>query len=92
MKRKTWVLLVGNIAAFLPALYIAYLAMSGGLGVNPVEKLIRETGFWALLLLVASLLVRPIVVSGRAKWLMPLRRTFGLHGFFFVLCHFLFFL
>jgi len=80
-----------------PAVWLVILAFTDQLGANPIEKLIRETGTWALIWLSASLSVTPIrAIAGRLKppgfqilaQLGPMRRTFGLTAFCYALLHF----
>ena len=80
-----------------PAVWLVILAFTDQLGANPIEKLIRETGTWALIWLSASLSVTPIrAIAARLKppgfqilaQLGPMRRTFGLTAFCYALLHF----
>jgi sulfoxide reductase heme-binding subunit YedZ len=80
-----------------PVVWLVTLAFADQLGANPIEKLIRETGTWALIWLSASLNVTPIrAIAARLKppgfqilaQLGPLRRTFGLTAFCYALLHF----
>ncbi|MEL6841247.1 MAG: protein-methionine-sulfoxide reductase heme-binding subunit MsrQ [Pseudomonadota bacterium] len=67
--------------------WMFYLALTGGLGVEPINALEREYGELALQLLVLGLLVTPL-----RKWtglnLMKFRRAIGVSAFFLVLAHF----
>jgi len=80
-----------------PAVWLVTLAFTDQLGANPIEKLIRETGTWALIWLSASLSVTPLRgLAARLKppgfqilaQLAPLRRTLGLTAFCYALLHF----
>jgi sulfoxide reductase heme-binding subunit YedZ len=80
-----------------PTVWLFILAFTDQLGANPIEKLIRETGTWALIWLSASLSVTPLRgLAARLKppgfqvlaQLAPLRRTFGLTAFCYALLHF----
>jgi len=75
----------------LGALYagwLFFLALTGGLGVEPITALEHLYGEIALQLLVAGLAVTPL-----RQWLglnlMPFRRAIGVLTFFFVLAHLL---
>ena len=51
-----------------PVVWLVTLAFADQLGANPIEKLIRETGTWALIWLSASLSVTPIrAIAARLK-------------------------
>ena len=75
------------VGALLPLWYF-YLALSGGLGVEPVNGLELALGDLAMKTLVIVLAITPL-----RKWtglnLVPHRRAIGLIAFFYVLCHLL---
>ena len=64
-------------------------AFQNSLGSNPIEAITRSTGWWALLLLMATLAVTPLRRVFGAAWLLRLRRMLGLFAFFYVCAHFL---
>jgi len=68
--------------------WLFFLALTGGLGVEPITALEHLYGEIALQLLIAGLAVTPI-----RQWLgvnlMPFRRALGVLTFFFVIAHFL---
>ena len=90
--------LAGHVLGLLPALYLVLLGFFDGLGANPIEWLTRNTGKWALILLLASLAVTPLAKGvGKVglgakiinfKKVMPWRRLLGLYAFFYALLHF----
>ena len=59
------------------------------LGPEPIDTLTRETGQWALRLLLASLAITPLRVWLGWRVLAPLRRTVGLLAFAYALMHLL---
>ncbi len=76
----------------LPFAWLAFAAFSNGLGPDPAEVVMHETGEWALRLLALTLLVSPL-----RKWtgwtvVMKLRRMLGLFAFFYGCVHLLAFL
>jgi methionine sulfoxide reductase heme-binding subunit len=73
--------------ALLPLAKLALDAATGGLGVEPVEALVRRTGWWALTLLVATLAVTPLRRVTGAAWLIRLRKPLGLVAFVFATAH-----
>lgn len=79
---------LAHVLSLVPFFWLTLMSVTGGLGVNPVEKLTHESGKWALVLLLLSLLVRPVVQSLKLKKLMPWRRILGLYAFFYALGHF----
>jgi sulfoxide reductase heme-binding subunit YedZ len=86
-----------------PALWLAGAWAGGGLGPNPLDRLLHVSGRSALLLLLVTLAVSPLrrlsVQLARAvhartgkrladwNWLIRLRRMLGLFAFFYALLH-----
>jgi methionine sulfoxide reductase heme-binding subunit len=82
-KAVVWVL------CLLPAADLARRALTGALTANPIEYITLQTGFWALVLLLATLAVTPLRrLSGRNE-LIRFRRLLGLFAFFYATLHFL---
>ncbi len=79
---------VAHVLCLLPLAWLLYLTfVTGNLGANPVEYIIRYLGDWALRFLLIALAVTPVrILTG---WLVVarLRRTLGLYAFFYVLLH-----
>ncbi|WP_370161633.1 protein-methionine-sulfoxide reductase heme-binding subunit MsrQ [Limimaricola soesokkakensis] len=67
--------------------FLFWQALTGRLGVEPINALEREYGDTALKLLVAGLAVTPLMKYTRVS-LLKFRRAIGLLCFFFVLAHF----
>ncbi len=76
-------------ACLLPALWLAWRAGAGDLGANPIETLARETGTWALRMLVATLAVTPLRRLTGWNSLTRFRRMLGLFSFFYATAHLL---
>lgn len=88
---------VGRIKALLFVLCLLPLAATlwqalSGQAVNPVETLTRDSGSWALNLLLASLTITPLRRLGAPGWLLRLRRMLGLYAFFYASVHLLIYL
>ena len=81
----TWVI---YMLGALPAPWLFYQGLTGGLGVEPIKALEHEYGELALQLLVLGLAITPL-----RKYLglnlLKFRRAIGLLCFFFVTCHLL---
>lgn len=75
--------------AVLPAAFVIAEGIRGKLGANPIAEALNAFGLLALVLLIVSLACTPLRVVLGVAWLQPLRRTFGLLGFFYVVLHFL---
>jgi len=75
--------------AALPGAFFIVEGVRGKLGANPIAETLNAFGLLALVLLIASLACTPARLVLGVAWLQPLRRTFGLLGFFYVTLHFL---
>ncbi|MFK7752518.1 MAG: protein-methionine-sulfoxide reductase heme-binding subunit MsrQ [Sedimentitalea sp.] len=81
----TWlVYLVGAI----PAPYLLYLGLTGGLGVEPIKELEHELGEFALQLLVLGLAITPLRRFAGVN-LIKFRRAIGVLTFVYVFLHLL---
>lgn len=74
------------MAGFVPALWLWYLGLTGGLGAEPIRALERELGKVALQFLLAALAVSPIRRFVGLS-LIRFRRAMGLLAFYYVLQH-----
>lgn len=81
----TWFVYLGGA---VPAVWLFYQGLTGGLGVDPVKVLEHEYGLLALQLLIFGLAISPLRRFIGLN-LMKFRRAIGLLGFFYVLCHLL---
>jgi sulfoxide reductase heme-binding subunit YedZ len=99
---------VASFVAFTcPALWLWGEWLTGSLGVNPLNRLLRFTGEWALIMLTITLAVTPLrrfsvwlsqVVHARYgkrmsdwNWMVRLRRQFGLFTFSYACLHLAFY-
>ena len=71
----------------LPTLIWAYQFVIGGLGVNPIEKLMHNLGELALRLIIATLLLSSFAQFKYLRSLQMIRRMIGLFAFYYVLLH-----
>lgn len=69
--------------------WLLFGAITGQLGPNPAEALVRSTGDWTLRFLCVVLAVTPVRVSFGLAPLARFRRMLGLFVFFYALLHFL---
>lgn len=76
------------VSCATPAGWIAVRAATGGLGANPIERILNDTGWWTLALILASLVPTAIRIltgwGGAVRW----RRMVGLFAFGYALLHF----
>jgi sulfoxide reductase heme-binding subunit YedZ len=84
-KLPTWVVYLVGV---LPAPWLFYQGLTGGLGVEPIKALEHEYGELALQLLLAGLAITPLRRHAGLN-LLRFRRAIGLLAFFYVTCHLL---
>ncbi len=80
-----------HLAALTPLAVLALLATQGRLTANPIQDMTLRTGKTALILLILSLAITPLVAALGVRELLPLRRRLGLYAFFYAALHFLIF-
>lgn len=76
------------VISVVPPVWLFWLGLTGGLGVEPIKALEHKMGELALQLLILTLAVRPLYEWTKIN-LMKLRRAFGVVTFFYVLFHML---
>jgi len=84
-KLPTWVV---YMVGMLPAPWLFWQGLTGGLGVEPIKALEHEYGELALQLLLAGLVITPLRRFAGLN-LLKFRRAIGLLSFFYVACHLL---
>jgi methionine sulfoxide reductase heme-binding subunit len=77
------------LLSLLPFGWLLYGAITGNLGANPAEYLIRSTGDWTLRFLCLTLAVTPLRVMAGLPTLARFRRMLGLFTYFYVVLHML---
>jgi sulfoxide reductase heme-binding subunit YedZ len=75
------------INALVPLFLLAWDAVFGKLGANPIEFFLRTTGFLTLVFLLITLAITPL--RKRFGWnnLIKFRRMLGLYAFFYAALH-----
>ncbi|RED49077.1 sulfite oxidase heme-binding subunit YedZ [Aestuariispira insulae] len=76
-----------HLLALLPAFWLGWLVLSNDLGANPIERVNRFTGDWALYMLLIALAVTPAKLLSGWKSLPRFRRMLGLYSFFYASLH-----
>lgn len=76
-------------ACLIPLAILAWNAVTGHLGANPIETITRQTGIWTLRFLLISLAVTPGRRLSGWNSLIRLRRMLGLFAFFYGSLHFM---
>ena len=76
------------LACLAPFAWLVTRALTGRLGINPVEDLELTTGIWALRFLVVTLLVTPVRRITGWNRVIQYRRMLGLFTFFYASVHF----
>lgn len=75
-------------AAWLLGLTPLAVLAAGGIGVDPIETVTHLTGFWALVLLMASLAVTPLRRVTGWNGVIGARKVLGNFAFFYAVLHF----
>jgi len=75
------------LMSLAPLARLSYGGLLDQLGANPIEKILRQTGFWTLTFLTLTMAVTPIRRWFGLIWLARLRRMLGLYAFFYGLLH-----
>ncbi|HEY6362815.1 MAG TPA: protein-methionine-sulfoxide reductase heme-binding subunit MsrQ [Vicinamibacterales bacterium] len=75
--------------ALIPAIALVVGFFTDDLTANPIEYITRQTGYWALTLLVLTLAVTPVRRLARWNEIIKLRRMLGLFAFFYATLHLL---
>ena len=90
MSRRSRIALkvVAWVLCLTPALVLAYRAVMGDLGANPISFVTNWLGDWTLRLLLASLAMTPLRILFGLSWPLALRRLLGLFAFFYASLHF----
>jgi len=73
--------------SLVPAGLLVYDGFTGGLGVNPIETITDRTGWWALFMLAATLVITPLRRLTAWHWLVRYRRQLGLATFIYASLH-----
>ena len=89
--QKHWLWILANIGAIVPLIYIVWSIFSGNF-IDPIGESTNWTGYTALVLLVLSLAVTPLVTITGYRKLATLRKSLGLQGFMYVTLHLLVFI
>ena len=76
------------LCGLAPFLWLVFLAVTGGLGANPIERITHFTGDWTLKLLLTMLALTPLRRITRRNIFIRFRRMVGLFAFFYVCLHF----
>jgi sulfoxide reductase heme-binding subunit YedZ len=77
------------IAALAPLGLLVWRALTGGLGANPIEAVIHQTGWWTLALLTVTLAISPLRRLSGWNAIIRFRRLIGLFTFFYATLHML---
>ncbi len=83
----SWIKSTLFLLCLVPLARLILLGVHDGLGANPVEFVERSTGFWALVILLATLSLTPVRLLWGVTWQLQLRRMVGLMMFFYASLH-----
>jgi len=75
-------------AALLPLALLVFDGFTDGLGADPIESATHRTGWWGLVLLMATLAVTPVRRLTGWNRIAGVRRLLGLWAFAYIVLHF----
>ena len=75
------------INSLVPLAFLAWDALRGNLGANPIEFFLRTTGVLTLVFLLVTLSITPLRKSFGWNQLIKFRRMLGLYAFFYGFLH-----
>ena len=75
------------LLALIPLGRLVYWGLIDQLGANPIEKILRQTGYWTLTFLTLTMAVTPIRQWLGWIWMGRFRRMLGLFAFFYSVLH-----
>ena len=75
------------LTALVPFALLVWGAFNDGLGANPVNEIIRDTGRWGLRFLLIALCVTPLRRLTGWNPIIKFRRMLGLYAFFYSALH-----
>lgn len=84
---KVWVKPSVFVLCLLPLAWLVFALLTDRLGANPIEVLTRDTGEWALRLLLITLCMTPLRRFTGWAWPLRIRRMLGLFAFFYACVH-----
>ncbi len=87
MAPRRWLTPVAVALALLPLAKLAFDALTGGFGAEPVAEVLNRLGFWSLAMLLVALTPTPLAELAGWKWTLRLRRALGLVAFGYVALH-----
>lgn len=91
MRKVNWLKIAVHIGALTPIVLTIWNFWRGQLSVNPIQDVTFLTGWYALVLLILSLACTPLNTFLGWRWVLPLRKLFGLYAFLYAGLHFLIF-
>ncbi|MEM7335819.1 MAG: protein-methionine-sulfoxide reductase heme-binding subunit MsrQ [Chloroflexota bacterium] len=77
-----------HIGSLLPLVRLYWRFRNNALGADPIREILFFTGITALVLLVLTVAVTPLITLFGWSQLAPLRKWFGLYSFLYVNLHF----
>jgi sulfoxide reductase heme-binding subunit YedZ len=84
--------IITHMGAWLPLLWLLWDNYAGNLSINPIQELTQRTGKYALIMLVLSLAITPLITLSGFRQLVKLRRPLGLYAFMYAAIHFFIFI
>ena len=84
---RPWIKPIVFTLSLLPLAWLVFALLTDRLGANPIEAFTRDSGEWALRLLLITLSMTPLRRYMGWNWPLRVRRMLGLFAFFYVCIH-----
>ena len=81
-----------HLGALLPLFWLVYLVLSGEIGADPAERIVRDLGLYGACFLWGSLAITPLRLMTRNPRWVSYRRALGLWAFSYLSLHLLAFI
>jgi len=82
-----WLRRTAHVGALIPAAVMVRDYFTNNLTFNPIQELTQRTGDTAVILLVLSLAITPVMSLTKFRALAPSRRPLGVYAFLYALAH-----
>ena len=89
--RENWLWLVANIGSALPLLWLVFDQLTDNLSINPIDDYTDRTGGTAILLLLLSLAVTPVITVTGWRKVSTVRKSLGVWAAIYAFLHMLVF-
>lgn len=87
-KKVKYLRVLAAFIGFLPTVWLIWLAVTNGLGADPIKEEIHFLGGWGLNFIILALFLRAFTKVSNNVWLNILHKTAGFYAYYYVSLHF----